>query len=52
MGLCRTAGDFGLLIGALWLGLIADHSSFGWALSTNGLMMIASVIFFGRIANA
>ena len=52
MGLYRTAGDFGLLIGAPLLGLIADHSSFGWALSTNGLLMIASVIFFGLVANA
>jgi DHA1 family multidrug resistance protein-like MFS transporter len=52
MGFYRTAGDFGLLIGAPLLGLIADHSSFGWALSTNGLLLIASVIFFGLVANA
>ena len=52
MGLYRTAGDFGLLIGAPLLGLIADHSSFAWALSTNGLLLIASVALFGLVANA
>jgi MFS family permease len=52
MGLYRTAGDFGMVIGAPLLGLIADHSSFGWALSTNGLLMIAAVAFFALTANA
>ena len=52
MGLYRTAGDFGMVIGAPLLGLIADHSSFGWALSTNGLLMIAAVALFALTANA
>ncbi len=52
MGLYRTAGDFGLLVGAPLLGLIADAGGFGWALSTNGLLMIGAVVFFALAAGA
>ncbi|MDA0351187.1 MAG: MFS transporter [Chloroflexi bacterium] len=52
MGLYRTAGDFGLLIGAPLLGLIADARGFGWALVTNAVLMVAAVGFFAFAAGA
>ena len=52
MGLYRTAGDFGLLIGAPLLGLIADAQGYGWALTTNALLMMAAVMFFALVAGA
>jgi len=52
MGLYRTSGDFGLLVGAPLLGLIADSAGFGWALSTNALLMIVAVVCFAIVAGS
>jgi MFS family permease len=52
MGLYRTSGDFGLLIGAPLLGLIADAEGYGWALATNAVLMIAAVTAFALVAGA
>jgi MFS family permease len=52
MGLYRTAGDFGLLIGAPLLGLIADAEGYGWALATNAFLMMGAVTFFAVVAGA
>jgi predicted MFS family arabinose efflux permease len=41
--------DFG--VSTAMFGLIVDRSSFAWAISTNGILFIASVIFFGLVAN-
>ncbi|MSQ41596.1 MAG: MFS transporter [Dehalococcoidia bacterium] len=46
MGVYRTTGDFGLMVGPPLLGLIADASSFGWALAANALLMGAAALLF------
>ena len=46
MGLYRTSGDVGFVIGPPLLGLIADATSFGWALSVNALLMAAMALLF------
>lgn len=52
MGLYRTAGDFGLMVGAPLLGLIVDHASYAWALGTNAALMVLAVVFFAVVAGA
>jgi DHA1 family multidrug resistance protein-like MFS transporter len=52
MGLYRTSGDVGLLIGAPLLGLVVDSGGFGLALSTNAVLLIAAVVFFAVVAGA
>jgi DHA1 family multidrug resistance protein-like MFS transporter len=52
MGLYRTSGDFGLLVGAPLLGLIADSAGFGWALSTNAVLMMVAMVFFAIVAGS
>jgi MFS transporter, DHA1 family, multidrug resistance protein len=46
MGLYRSAGDFGFVIGPPLLGLIVDWSSYGVALSTNAALMAVTALLF------
>lgn len=50
MGLYRTSGDFGFVVGPPLLGLIADHNSFGWALGVNAVLVALSVLVFAALA--
>jgi MFS family permease len=50
MGLYRTSGDFGFVVGPPLLGLIADHNSFGWALGANAILVALSVLAFAALA--
>ena len=46
MGLYRTTGDFGFVIGPPLLGALADRTSFGWGLTANAaLLAVASLAF-------
>ena len=46
MSLYRSAGDVGFVVGPPLLGVIADASSFGWALGANAaLVALATVLF-------
>lgn len=46
MGLNRTAGDLGFVVGPPLLGLLADATSFGWGLAANAtLLVVASATF-------
>ena len=46
MGMFRSAGDVGFLVGPLALGLIADRATFDWALiADGGVMIVASLAF-------
>ena len=46
MGLYRTTGDFGFVIGPPLLGALADRTSFGWGLAANAaLLALASLAF-------
>lgn len=46
MGMYRSAGDVGFLIGPPLLGLVADMSSYGWALVVNAAIMAVTSLFF------
>jgi MFS family permease len=46
MGMYRSSGDVGFLIGPPLLGLVADASSYGWALMVNAALMAVSALFF------
>lgn len=46
MGLYRSAGDIGFVIGPPLLGALADATSFSWALAVNGLIVIAAAVTF------
>jgi len=46
MGMYRSSGDVGFLIGPPLLGLVADWSSYGWALVVNAILMGAASLFF------
>ena len=50
MGLYRSSGDLGFVIGPPLLGLIADFSSFGWALAANALLVGMAALMFGVLA--
>ena len=50
MGLYRTAGDAGFVLGPLLLGALADLTSIGWALAANGIIVAAAALFFGVAA--
>lgn len=50
MGLYRTAGDVGFLVGPVLLGAVADASSIHWALGANGVIVLASAALFGLAA--
>ncbi|MEX2446595.1 MAG: MFS transporter [Dehalococcoidia bacterium] len=46
MGMFRSVGDIGFMLGPPALGLIADYSTFGWAMVANGVFMaVASALF-------
>ena len=51
MGLYRTSGDFGFVLGPPLLGLIADHNSFGWALGVNAMLVALSVLAFAALVH-
>jgi DHA1 family multidrug resistance protein-like MFS transporter len=46
MGLYRSSGDFGFVIGPPLLGLLADKTSFGWGLAVNAAVVAAATLFF------
>ena len=50
MGLYRSAGDFGFLIGPPLLGALADSTSFGWGLATNAALIAIAAVTFGLVA--
>lgn len=50
MGLYRTAGDAGMVIGPYALGAIADLSSIPWALAANAAIVAAASIGFALAA--
>lgn len=46
MGLYRSSGDIGFLIGPIILGLVADSSNYSWALGLNALLIAVASLFF------
>ncbi len=46
MGLYRTTGDIGFLVGPPLLGALADATSFGWGLTANAVLAAASAVAF------
>jgi MFS family permease len=44
MGLFRTFGGIGSLVGAILLGGVADLSSFAWFLSVDAILLIAAAL--------
>ncbi len=50
MGMYRSAGDIGFLIGPPLLGALADATSYAWGLSANGVIMAVACLWFLVIA--
>ncbi len=50
MGMFRTSGDVGFMVGPPLLGALADATSFGWGLAANGVIMAAACLWFLVIA--
>lgn len=50
MGLYRSAGDIGFVVGPPLLGAIADATSIGWGLAVNGVLVAGAAIGFGVLA--
>lgn len=50
MGLYRTTGDVGFVVGPPLLGLIVGVSSFAWGLSVNAALITFAVLFFLVVA--
>lgn len=50
MGLYRSSGDVGFVLGPPLLGLLADHSSFGWGLGVNAAMVAVATLCFAVFA--
>jgi MFS family permease len=46
MGLYRSSGDIGFLIGPPLLGALADATSFGWGFGANAALIAAASLFF------
>ncbi|MEX1022202.1 MAG: MFS transporter [Dehalococcoidia bacterium] len=46
MGMYRTSGDVGFLVGPPLLGAVADATSYDWALLVNAALMAAAALFF------
>ncbi len=46
MGMFRSTGDVGFIIGPPLFGFIADQSSFAWAMSANAAVMIVASLLF------
>ena len=44
MGLFRTFGGLGSLLGALLLGGVADLWGFGWSLGVDAVLLVASAL--------
>ena len=50
MGLYRSAGDVGFLLGPFVLGALADATSISWALATNAALFLAATSLFALVA--
>ena len=50
MGLYRTAGDLGFVVGPPLLGAVADATTIGWALIANAGLMVVSAVVFAVVA--
>lgn len=50
MGLFRSSGDFGFVVGPPLLGMLADRTSFGWALAANALIVGLATLMFAILA--
>lgn len=50
MGLFRTFGDSGFVIGPVLLGSLADLTSFGWALAFDALVLVSIALLFAVFA--
>jgi MFS family permease len=50
MGLYRSAGDLGFVLGPFLLGALADVTSFGWGLAANAAVVVLASAFFGLAA--
>lgn len=46
MGMYRSSGDIGFMVGPPLLGLVADATSYGWALAVNAALMAVAALFF------
>ena len=51
LGLNRSAGDAGMVLGPVLLGALADATSIGWALAANALIVLLACSAFGLRAN-
>ncbi len=51
MSFYRSAGDVGFVVGPPLLGMIADRSSFGWALSVNAALVGVATLIFVLLAH-
>jgi MFS family permease len=50
MGLYRTFGDAGFVIGPVLLGGLADVAGFGWALTFDAMIVVVFALLFGVFA--
>jgi MFS family permease len=50
MGLYRSAGDLGFVVGPVMLGAIADATSLAGALAANAVLVVAVTLFFAGVA--
>jgi len=50
MGMYRSAGDIGFMVGPPLLGALADATSYGWGLAVNGVIMGVASLWFLVIA--
>jgi MFS family permease len=50
MGLFRTFGDAGFVIGPVLLGALADLAGFGWALAFNAMVLVSFALLFAVFA--
>lgn len=50
MGMYRTSGDVGFVIGPPLLGALADATSIGWGLVANALLVVVAIATFGVVA--
>jgi MFS family permease len=50
MGLYRSAGDLGFVIGPVSLGAIADATTLGGALAANAVIVLVVTLFFAIVA--
>ncbi|KKK72101.1 hypothetical protein LCGC14_2907280, partial [marine sediment metagenome] len=50
MGLYRTFGDAGFVVGPVLLGSLADFAGFGWALTFNAVVLVSMALMFALFA--